>query len=202
MLVELKTSVRLIIGLGNPGAEYASTRHNAGYWFVEALAKARSVVFRQEAKYKAEVARVEDSGQEYWLFKPLTYMNLSGQAVSAFARFYKIETSELLVAHDELDLPPGTARLKQGGGHGGHNGLRDIAEKQGADYWRLRFGIGHPGHKALVHDYVLGKPSVDDRIEIERAMDRAQLVLPDMLAGHWERAMNQLHAYSTPSREK
>ncbi len=199
--MEPNASVRLIVGLGNPGSEYAATRHNAGYWFVEALAKARSVAFRIETKYKAEVARVEFPDHEYWLFKPLTYMNLSGQAVSAFARFYKIEMTELLVAHDELDLSPGTARLKQGGGHGGHNGLRDIAEKLGADYWRLRFGIGHPGHKALVHDYVLGKPSVDDRIEIERAMDRAHLVLPDMLAGRWERAMNQLHAYSTLGRD-
>lgn len=182
--------VSLIVGLGNPGARYQATRHNAGFWFVDALAAQRGVTFKTAARYHGDVAELNGG----WLIKPGTFMNRSGQAVAALAGFYKIPVARILVVHDELDLPPGTARLKQGGGHGGHNGLRSLVADLGADFWRLRLGIGHPGHKDLVTDYVLGKPSQDDRLSIEAAITRAVEIVPAMIAGDPQGAMLKLHS--------
>ncbi len=190
-------AVQLIVGLGNPGPEYEATRHNAGFWFVEAVARRWHGTFRSEKKFHGEVARVAIDGRDVWLLKPGTFMNRSGQSVQALARFYRIAPAALLVAHDELDLPPGTARFKQGGGHGGHNGLRDIIDKLGTrDFLRLRLGIGHPGDKRQVTGYVLKKPGQDDRLAIEQAIDRSLDVLPDVIAGNLQAAMNRLHAES------
>jgi PTH1 family peptidyl-tRNA hydrolase len=184
----------LIVGLGNPGPEYEHSRHNAGFWFADAVAAAYKTPFRPERKFHGEVARIHVDGHDVWLLKPDTFMNNSGQAVQALARFYKIELPHILVVHDDLDLPPGTARLKQGGGHGGHNGLRDIINKLGGNgFLRLRLGIGHPGDKQKVTGHVLKKASSEDRIEIERAIERTLKVLPDIIAGNLEKAMNRLH---------
>ena len=186
--------IALIAGLGNPGPEYQHTRHNAGFWFVDALAARHGVSLRKESRFHGEVARVSIDGHECWLLKPDTFMNRSGQSVAALAGFYKISLDRLLVVHDELDLAPGTARFKQGGGHGGHNGLRDLALRLGGNlFHRLRVGIGHPGHRDLVTDYVLGKPSIADRELIVSAIDAALDVLPLFVAGEHGRAMNQLH---------
>ena len=183
--------MRLIVGLGNPGARYQATRHNAGFWFVDALAAQRGAVFKATGRYHGELA--ESGGG--WLLKPTTFMNRSGQAVAALAGFYKLPPEQILVVHDELDLPPGTARLKQGGGHGGHNGLRSlIADLGSADFWRLRLGIGHPGHKDLVTDYVLTKPSADDREHIESAIARALDAMPELTRGELQRAIHRLHS--------
>jgi PTH1 family peptidyl-tRNA hydrolase len=150
-------ALKLVVGLGNPGAKYARTRHNAGWWFVEALARRHGAEFRAESRHQGEVARLRmplpgGAVSELWLLKPTTFMNKSGGAVASLAHFHRITPAEILIAHDELDLPSGTARLKLGGGHGGHNGLRDTSAALGPDYWRLRIGIGHPGHKDLVLD--------------------------------------------------
>lgn len=188
-------SIQLIVGLGNPGPEYDRTRHNAGFWFVDALARHKGVILRHENKFHGETGQLRLDGDECRLLKPLTYMNRSGQSVSALARFYRIPPEAILVIHDELDLPAGTARLKQGGGHGGHNGLRDITSALGGNgFLRLRLGIGHPGHRDQVVDYVLKKPSKEDERLIEDAIDDALLVVPQLLAGEIERAMNQLHS--------
>jgi PTH1 family peptidyl-tRNA hydrolase len=191
----LSARVDLIVGLGNPGPEYEHTRHNAGFWFVDAVARAQGTHFRPEKKFHGEVARFYAGGHDIWLLKPDTFMNLSGQAVQALARFYKIDLEHILVAHDDLDLPPGTVRLKQGGGHGGHNGLRDIVSKMGGNgFQRLRLGIGHPGDKNRVTGHVLKKSSTDDQIDIERAIEQAMKVLPDVIDGNLQKAMNQLHS--------
>ena len=183
------------MGLGNPGPEYEHTRHNAGFWFVDAVAAAYATQFRMEKKFHGEIARFYAGGHEIWLLKPDTFMNNSGQAVQALARFYKIDLEHILVAHDDLDLPPGTVRLKQGGGHGGHNGLRDIVSKMGGNgFQRLRLGIGHPGDKNKVTGHVLKKTSTDDQVEIERAIEQAIKVLPDVIDGELQKAMNQLHS--------
>lgn len=196
----MSARVDLIVGLGNPGPEYEHTRHNAGFWFVNAVAAAHAVPFRMEKKFHGEVARFYAGGHEIWLLKPDTFMNLSGQAVQALARFYKIDLEHILVAHDDLDLPPGTVRLKQGGGHGGHNGLRDIVSKMGGNgFQRLRLGIGHPGDKNKVTGHVLKKSSTDDQVEIERAIEQAMKVLPDVINGDLQKAMNQLHSVTTSS---
>jgi PTH1 family peptidyl-tRNA hydrolase len=189
------TAIRLIVGLGNPGAEYQKTRHNAGFWLLDELAWDYKQSFRAEAKFFAEVARAaQPGGSDLWLLKPMTFMNLSGQAVVALARFYKIMPNEILVVHDELDLPPGSARFKQGGGHGGHNGLKDIIAKLGTpDFWRLRLGIGHPGERTEVVNYVLKKPRAEEQSEIDQAMVAALAVLPQALAGEMAAAMKQLH---------
>ena len=193
------TAIRLIVGLGNPGEKYARTRHNAGFWFVDELARRHGGVFRSEAKHQGEVARIRlalEGGAtvEVWLLKPATYMNKSGGAIASLANFYKVAPAETLVAHDELDLPVGAARLKQGGGHGGHNGLRDTIAAIGADFWRLRLGIGHPGHKDLVLDYVLQRASAADERAITDAATRAADAVPLMLAQGAEKAMNRLHS--------
>lgn len=190
----MSARIELIVGLGNPGTEYEDTRHNAGFWFVDALARQHNVFFKSEKKFHGEVARFSHAGHDVWLLKPGTFMNLSGQAVQALARFYKIGNESILVAHDDIDLPPGAARLKQGGGHGGHNGLRDIISKLGGNgFQRLRLGIGHPGDKAKVTGHVLKKTSSEDRIAIENAIDAALRVLPTVLDGDLQKAMNELH---------
>jgi PTH1 family peptidyl-tRNA hydrolase len=192
------TVLKLIVGLGNPGEKYARTRHNAGFWFADELARRYGGVFRAESRHQGELARVRvalDGGaqSEIWLLKPNTYMNKSGGAISSLANFYKVAPAEVLVAHDELDLPVGVARLKLGGGHGGHNGLRDTIATLGADFWRMRLGIGHPGHKDLVHDYVLQRAPADQERAIETAVNNAADVLPVLLAQGTEKAMNRLH---------
>lgn len=188
------SGIRLIAGLGNPGARYQPTRHNAGFWFVDALAREQGAQFKTSARYHGELCELS-GGQGCMLIKPDTFMNRSGQAVAALAGFVKIPAARILVVHDELDLPPGTVRLKRGGGHGGHNGLRSITDSLGTgEFVRLRIGIGHPGHRDLVTDYVLGKPSPEDRTAIEDAIAAALAVVPQLLAGEFERAMHELHS--------
>ena len=185
-------TIRLVAGLGNPGKEYERTRHNAGFWLVERFAATAGIPLRLEGKYQARVGR--DAATGAWLVLPQTFMNASGRAVYMLAGFFKIAPAEILVVHDELDFAPGVAKLKLGGGIAGHNGLRDISQRLGShEYWRLRIGIGHPGDKDLVHNYVLHKPSPEDRAAIDRAIDGAVGVLPLCLAGDLQGAMLQLH---------
>ena len=189
------SGVKLIVGLGNPGGKYQTTRHNAGFWFVDQIARAAGGVFRPEPKFHGDVCTIKVGGDELRLLKPTTFMNRSGQAVASLAQYFKIEPAEVLVAHDELDFAPGKVRLKQGGGHGGHNGLRDIVAQLGTgDFLRLRIGIGHPGASDLVTGYVLGPPGLDDRISIDRALDAAAGVVPMVVAGDLMQAMQRLHA--------
>ncbi|MDI9239001.1 aminoacyl-tRNA hydrolase [Lysobacter sp. LF1] len=186
--------LRLIVGLGNPGAEHLRTRHNAGFWFVDALAQRQGARFGLESKLFGETCKVDIAGQPVWLLKPATFMNLSGKSVAAALRYWKIEPEEMLVAHDELDLPTGAARLKFDGGHGGQNGLRDISRLLGhGKYHRLRIGIGHPGHKDRVTSWVLGKPGADDEASILRAISDADDVLPLAVTGDFNEAMKRLH---------
>lgn len=188
------SGLKLIAGLGNPGAEYANTRHNAGFRFVDELATRAGARWSVEPKLFGEVARVQVDGQSLWLLRPATFMNLSGKSVTAALRFWKIEPEQLLVAHDELDLSPGTARLKFDGGHGGQNGLRDIMRLLGhGRFHRLRVGIGHPGSKEKVTPWVLGRPGADDDLLIGRAVDAALDVLPLAVAGDFNEAMKRLH---------
>ncbi|MBT8126320.1 MAG: aminoacyl-tRNA hydrolase [Gammaproteobacteria bacterium] len=186
--------IKLIVGLGNPGSKYTETRHNAGFWFVEALAQQCRECFRPEKKFHGELARIHLSGKDIWLLKPETFMNRSGLAVVSLAGFYKIAPANILVAHDEIDLKAGIARLKSGGGHGGHNGLRDIVAHLGSkDFQRLRIGVDHPGSKHMVVDYVLHRPDAQDQRAIDEAIDDALRVMPKVAAGEWEKAMHQLH---------
>lgn len=186
--------IKLIVGLGNPGPQYENTRHNAGAWFIEALAREHRMAFRPDTKFKGQVGLIHHAGQDCRLLLPMTFMNLSGHSVRALAEFYKIEASQILVIHDELDLPVGSAKIKRGGGHGGHNGLRDIiAQLHTPDFYRLRIGIGHPGHRDQVIDYVLQKPNKSDQQQIDDAISSALLIIPDMIEGHAERAMQKLH---------
>ncbi len=186
--------LRLIVGLGNPGPEHARTRHNAGFWFIDALGEQAGARFGLESKLFGETAKVEIGGQSVWLLKPATFMNLSGKSVTAALRYWKIEPEEALLAHDELDLPPGVARLKFDGGHGGQNGLRDTMRLLGhGSFHRLRIGIGHPGHKDKVTPWVLGKPGRDDEAGILRAIDDAIGVLPLAVNGNFMDAMTRLH---------
>ena len=185
--------VRLIVGLGNPGPKYEQTRHNAGFWFVDALAARYHGTFRDESRFSSQVARVDIAGHDVWLLKPQTFMNRSGIAVRQFAGFYKIKPPQTLVAHDEIDLPPGAIRLKFSGGHGGHNGLRDIFGHFGKDFWRLRVGVGHPGRKEEVINAVLSRPSRAEAERIEQALGDAEALIEDIVAGQFEKAMNQLH---------
>jgi len=187
-------SLRLIVGLGNPGAEHLRTRHNAGFWFVDALAQRESARFGMESKLRGETAKVAIGGDPVWLLKPITFMNASGASVGAAMRYWKIAPEEMLVVHDDLDLPPGTARLKFDGGHGGQNGLRDLFAHIGhGKFHRLRIGIGHPGHKDRVTGWVLGKPSASDEAAILRSIAEALDVLPLAVEGRFEAAMKQLH---------
>ena len=184
---------RLIVGLGNPGPEYEATRHNVGFWFVDQLADKLKISLAPQAKFYGRAARAG----ELWLLQPTTYMNRSGQSVAALANFYKISPAEILVIHDELDLPPGGIRLKQGGGNGGHNGLKDIQAKLGTpDFWRLRLGIGHPrtlGLSQQVADFVLHQPRKEELPDIEHALARCQLAWPKLSAGDFAGAQQQLH---------
>ncbi len=194
--------IKLLVGLGNPGNEYEDTRHNAGFWWIDAVARELKVSLVPERSYHGLMARTTVNGQTVWLLEPQTYMNLSGKSVSALAKFFKIQSQEILVAQDELDIPPGEAKLKLGGSHAGHNGLRDIHAQLGtADYWRLRIGVGHPGDKAEVVSWVLKKPMLEHRKAIEDSIHRAVLALPLLLAGDMEKAMVKIHT-SKPPRPK
>ncbi len=186
--------IQLIVGLGNPGPKYEATRHNVGFWFVDQLARSKGANLRHENKFQGEVCTLTLEGNSIWLLKPQTYMNNSGQAVRAVAQFYKIPTEAVLVVHDELDIPPGQLRLKQGGGHGGHNGLRDIIAHIGNPFTRLRVGIGHPGDSRDVTNYVLGRASSTEQADIEAALQDAQRYLSLILQGETQKAMNHLHA--------
>jgi len=189
----LAGAIRLVVGLGNPGKEYERTRHNAGFWLLERYARQAGVALRKDGKYQALVGRLPDNGA--WLVLPQSFMNASGRAVQMLAGFFKIAPAEILVVHDELDFSPGTAKMKQGGGIAGHNGLRDISQRLGShDYWRLRLGIGHPGDKGAVVDYVLQKPSAGERAEIDEAIVRSIEILPLCLAGDLQGAMQKLHS--------
>ena len=190
--------IRLIVGLGNPGAAYQDTRHNAGVWGIEVLARQWRLDWHRESRFQGRVAKAEHpfSG---WLLCPETFMNSSGRSVAALAHFYRIEVAEILVLHDELDLPPGVARLKQGGGSGGHNGLKDlIAQLGGPEFWRLRIGIGHPGPHQPVASYVLHRPSKEEQAAIDLALERGLSVLPLVTTGQFSLAMNELHKPLSP----
>ena len=186
--------LRLVVGLGNPGPTYARTRHNADFEFVEELARRTGTSLRAEPRHQGELGRMRIGAHEIWLLKPMTFMNLSGAAVQSVAGFYKIPLDAVLVAHDELDFPPGVVRLKHGGGAGGHNGLRDIMARLGASFWRLRIGIGHPGARDAVLNYVLGRPAAADADAIGAALRDAADALPVMLQEGAQKAMNQLHS--------
>lgn len=190
-------SIRLIVGLGNPGAEYEHTRHNAGAWLVERLARQEGISLSPDKKFFGLSGKGRISGQECFLLLPTTFMNRSGQSVAALDNFYKIKTSEILVAHDELDMPAGIAKFKTGGGHGGQNGLRDIIAQLGnqKDFHRLRIGIGHPGDKSLVTGHVLGRASKAEQQSIDSVIDEALCVLPDAISGDMSKAMNRLHSF-------
>ncbi len=188
------STIQLVAGLGNPGAKYEQTRHNAGFWFVDEVARQYNAAFRSESKYKSDVARCTIAGNDCRLQKPMDFMNCSGLPVASLAGFYQIPLHGILVVHDDLDLLPGTVKLKRGGGHGGHNGLRDLISHLGSkDFMRLRVGIGHPGHRDDVVGYVLKNASRDDRLAIDQAIDRTLTVLPDIIAGNTEAAMQELH---------
>jgi peptidyl-tRNA hydrolase, PTH1 family len=187
--------IRLVVGLGNPGKEYERTRHNAGFWLVERFAQANGMVLRKDPKFKALVGKHAGGA---WFLLPQSFMNLSGQPVQMLAGFFKIKPEEVLVVHDELDFPPGTARLKQGGGIAGHNGLKDISQRLAThEYWRLRLGVGKPPAGMEGADYVLQKPSADDRAAIDAAIEKSVAVLPQILAGDMQGAMNKLHTEET-----
>jgi PTH1 family peptidyl-tRNA hydrolase len=192
------TAIKLIVGLGNPGSEYRGTRHNAGADFVEQLARQCGCTLQAESRFFGMTGRLTLSGHDLRLLIPTTFMNRSGKAVAAMAQFYKIASDEILIAHDELDIPAGSARFKRGGGHGGHNGLRDIVPSLGntKDFYRLRIGIGHPGHASKVTGYVLGAPSQVDRTRIDASIDEAIAALPLLLDGDSTRAMTQLHSFT------
>lgn len=190
----IEPGLELIVGLGNPGGKYDKTRHNAGFWFLDRLAAQFGASFRADSKFHGETATIRHGNRLVYLLKPTTFMNNSGRAVAATARFYKLPVDHILIAHDELDLPPGAVKLKRGGGHGGHNGLRDMAALGSPDYWRLRLGIGHPGDKHQVVDYVLKQPGKADHALIDAAIDKSLDVVDLMLAGQMEKAMHKLHS--------
>ena len=189
----MSKSIRIIAGLGNPEEKYERTLHNAGFWFVDALARKYGGVFRYEKKFDAEYCRINLHGEDVWLAKPQSYMNLSGGPIRGLLDYYRLTVSELLVAHDEIDLPPGTTRLKLGGGHGGHNGLRDIIRHCGADFVRLRLGVGHPGERSQVTNYVLKRGPADVEAAIEKNVDEAMAVMPILIDDGLNAAMKKLH---------
>ena len=191
----MSSCVQLIVGLGNPGSKYEQTRHNVGFVFVDEIARSKGASWKMENKFHAEVCKLSFAGNDVWLLKPNTFMNLSGKAVAALARFYKIEPESVLVVHDELDISPGQVRLKQGGGHGGHNGLRDIISQLGSrNFYRLRLGIGHPGESRDVSNYVLSKASPDDQKHIDDSIYEALRTLPQVVEGEHQSAMKYLHS--------
>ncbi len=185
--------IRLIAGLGNPGEKHEQTRHNAGFWFVDALAARENVTFKQESKFKGELVHFFCQGEKIWLLKPHTYMNDSGESLRPFCDFYKIPTEQVLVAHDEIDLPNGEVKLKWAGGHGGHNGLRSIFAHLGKDIWRLRLGVGHPGHKDQVVSHVLKQINKKDRAEIDNSIIDAMNTLDEFVEGDMEAVQRKLH---------
>jgi PTH1 family peptidyl-tRNA hydrolase len=194
--------IKLFVGLGNPGTEYESTRHNVGFWWVDALARELKLSLSMDKGYHGLVARTSLHGQTIWLLEPQTFMNLSGKSVAALARFFKIAPEEILVVHDELDITPGQAKLKFGGSHAGHNGLRDIHAQMGTDdYWRLRLGIGHPGVKSEVVSWVLKKPAPEQRTAIEECIARTLKAVPALMGGEMEKATLLVHT-SKPPRPK
>jgi PTH1 family peptidyl-tRNA hydrolase len=198
------TPLKLIVGLGNPGAEYARTRHNAGFWLVDELARRHGGTFRHDGKHQGELARVRLDGEDVWLLKPMTFMNRSGGPVSSLLGFYKIAPAQMLVAHDDIDLPSGTVRLKEAGGHGGHNGLRDLIAAQGDGFWRLRIGVGHPGTKHDVVDFVLTHAGKDEQRLIDDTIVMGADAIEEMLRSGAQIAMNKLHARakSPPAKEQ
>lgn len=191
----MSNKIKMIVGLGNPSSEYEQTRHNAGFWFIDELAWQYKATLKEEKKFFGSVARISISGSDLWLLKPSTFMNRSGQAVAALAQFYKIKPEEILVVHDELDIPCGRIKFKLGGGNGGHNGLKDIQARLGTpDFYRLRLGIDHPGDRNLVVGYVLNKPSPEHRQQIDEAINKSLKAVPMLLAGEWEEAVRFLHS--------
>lgn len=190
-----QTSISLIVGLGNPGTEYAQTRHNAGFWYVEAIAQRFNITLKAESRFSGLVGRGLIDGHDVRLLLPTTFMNLSGRSVAPLAKFFQIAPSNILIAHDELDLPSGCIRLKTGGGHGGHNGLRDIVPQIGNDFHRLRIGIGHPGHKEKVHGHVLGRAPKAEQDLLDQALDEALRLTPMIVQGDIARAMSQLNGF-------
>jgi PTH1 family peptidyl-tRNA hydrolase len=191
--------IKLFVGLGNPGPDYEATRHNAGFWWIDALARELKVSLVPERSYYGLAGRTSVNGQSVWLLQPQTFMNLSGKSVASLARFFKIQPEEILVVHDELDLPPGQVKLKRGGSHAGHNGLRDIHAQLGSpDYWRLRIGIGHPGEKSEVANWVLKKPAPDQRTLIEDSIAHSLKAHTSMLAGDMDKATLLVHTTKPP----
>ena len=193
----MSNQIKLLVGLANPGLEYKRTRHNAGAWVVEELARVHNVSLREETKFFGLTGRIQTNGQDLRLLIPTTFMNLSGKAIAAVAKFYQIKPEEILVAHDELDLPPGVAKFKKGGGHGGHNGLRDTISKLAntKEFYRLRIGIGHPGHKDKVADFVLGKAPTKEQELIDAAVDESTRCLDILLKDGLSKAQNRLHTF-------
>ncbi len=186
--------IKLIVGLGNPGVKYAQTRHNVGFAYIDALCDKYKFTIKENKKFLGIAGKININEQDVWLLKPETYMNHSGRAVASLANFYKILPEEILVIYDELDLPVGTAKIKKGGGHGGHNGLRDIIAMIGCkDFYRIRLGIGHPGHKSKVVSWVLNRATIDEEISIDLAINKSLNIIEDLLNGHLERAMKNLH---------
>mgnify|MGYP001338956603 CR=1 FL=1 len=202
MTIDPSTAIRLIVSLGYVGAGYERTRHNAGFWFVDGVARKAGAALGAERRFNGEVARLRDRGRELWLLKPGTWMNRSGQAVAALALYFRILPPQILVAHDEVDLPPGTVRLKRGGGTAGHNGLKDVQAKLSTpEFWRLRIGVGHPRTLQLnqeVADFVLHPPSREHEAAIVESIDRALAIVPQLVEGQFERAMMKLHAAPRP----
>lgn len=194
--------IKLFVGLGNPGSEYQDTRHNAGFWWIDALSRQLKVSLVPDKGYHGLIARTTLHGQTVWLLQPQTFMNVSGKSVAALSRFFKIAPDEILVVHDEMDIVPGEAKLKRGGSHAGHNGLRDIHAQLGTDdYWRLRLGVGHPGVKSEVVSWVLKKPSLDHRIAIDQCIDRSLKAMEALMSGEMDKATMLIHT-SKPPRPK
>lgn len=190
----MSSGIKLIVGLGNPGPEYLLTRHNAGFWFLDVLAGEHALTFRSEAKFHSGICRLQLSGHDCLLCKPMIFMNRSGQAVQAVANYYKISPREILIAHDEIDLAPGVIRFKQGGGHAGHNGVRDTIEKLGSgEFSRLRIGVGHPGNSNEVINSVLGRPTAAEEVLIMESIGKAVELVPQILAGEFQKVMHKLH---------
>ena len=186
--------IQLLVGLGNPGARYEQTRHNVGFWLVDALAQQSEAVFKASRQHHGELAQIHVAGQRCWLLKPTTYVNRSGDAVMSLLNYYKIPLRQMAVVHDDLDLPPGQVKLKFGGGHGGHNGLRHICAVSGdSDFYRIRLGIGHPGHRDEVTNYVLSRPSREDQQQIMTAIDEVLACMPEIMTGDMDKAMQKLH---------
>jgi len=193
--------IQIIVGLGNPGSRYEDTRHNAGFWFVDLLARRYGAAFKEERRFQGELARIQVDGREVRLLKPTTFMNRSGNSIRSLAAYLKVPPEAVMIAHDDLDLPIGTVRLKRGGGAGGHNGLKDVIAHLGREFFRLRIGVGHPGHQNEVIDYVLTRPSREEESSILASIEEAADVMPVLLGEGEQRAMNRLHTRQAPDAE-